>query len=153
MSARPLALALAVAACAAACGRAADASVAARARDELFVPPPPSLAARAAPSRQPGRPEPLRVPVRLSEWTVQMPGRLPAGRILFLIKDVGHEDHAFRIYGNGIDRSSRVVEPMMSTSLAVTLARGVYHVQCPVDEPEERENHAKMGMVGTVTIY
>jgi hypothetical protein len=159
---RPLAaLLLSAAALACGCGRVAgsfDALAASNASAEAAFAP-----ARAAtgespalepfihppPERAPG----LRVPVRLAEWTVTLPGRLPAGTITFLVRNRGHEDHAFHIWGRGVDQATRVIEPAMRTSLTVTLARGVYHVECPVKEPEEREDHAKMGMTGTVRVY
>ena len=73
--------------------------------------------------------------------------------VMVEVRNRGHEDHAFRIYGHGLDRATRVIEPMMRTSLTVTLVRGVYRVECPVKEPEEREDHAAMGMTGMVRVY
>lgn len=159
---RPLAaLLLSAAALASGCGRPAGAldalAASGTASEAAFVPTGERMDASAAlepfihpvPDRTPS----LRVPVRLEEWKVVLPGRLPAGTITFLVRNRGHEDHAFHIRGRGVDRSTRVIEPAMRTSLTVTLARGVYHVECPVKEPEEREDHAAMGMTGTLRVY
>lgn len=90
--------------------------------------------------------------VRLREWAIDLPDTLPAGPVTFVVRDAGHDDHAFRIHGNGVDAATRVLEPALAATLTVTLSPGRYRVECPVDEPEENENHAKMGMRRTLVV-
>jgi len=99
----------------------------------------------------PARP-PLRVEVRMREWALDLHDSLPAGPITFVVRDAGHDDHAFRIHGNGVDAATRVLEPGLAATLTVTLPPGTYTVECPVDEPEENENHALMGMRRSLTV-
>jgi hypothetical protein len=82
----------------------------------------------------------------MREWALDLPDTLPAGPVTFVVRDAGHDDHAFRIHGNGVDASTRVLEPELATTLTVTLSPGTYVVECPVKEPEENEDHALMGM-------
>jgi len=86
------------------------------------------------------------VEVRLREWAVDLPDTLPAGTLAFAVRNVGHDDHVFRIKGRGVDAATRVLEPDLTDTLTVTLAPGRYVVECPVKEPEEREDHARLGM-------
>ncbi|MFL5539096.1 MAG: hypothetical protein ACJ8J0_08890 [Longimicrobiaceae bacterium] len=95
---------------------------------------------------------PVRVEVRLREWAIDLPDTVPAGTVTFAVRDVGHDDHAFRIHGHGIDAATRVLEPDLAATLTVTLAPGRYGVECPVKEPEEREDHARLGMRRTLVV-
>ncbi|HVG44386.1 MAG TPA: hypothetical protein VM890_06625 [Longimicrobium sp.] len=92
------------------------------------------------------RPPALRVEVRLREWAIDVADSLPAGPITFVVRDAGHDDHALRIHGNGVDAATRALEPDLATTLTVTLAPGRYELECPVKEPEENEDHAALGM-------
>ena len=96
----------------------------------------------AAPVRPPG----LLVEVRLREWGIDVADSLPPGSVTFVVRDAGHDDHALRIHGNGVDAATRVLEPDLAATLTVTLAPGDYMLECPVKEPEENEDHALMGM-------
>lgn len=97
-------------------------------------------------------PTPLRVEVRLREWAIDVADTLPAGPVTFVVRDVGTDDHAFRIHGHGIDAATRVLEPDLAATLTVTLAPGRYRLECPVKEPEEREDHAALGMRRTLVV-
>ena len=99
-----------------------------------------------ADARPPPSTTPVRVEVRLREWAIDLPDTLPAGTITFTVRNVGHDDHAFRIHGHGIDAATRALEPELAATLTVTLAPGRYRSECPVKEPEEREDHARLGM-------
>lgn len=131
-------LALAALLALAACGRAADAR-----SHEID-----SYAAALHPADD-GAPT---VAVTLREWTIELPRSVSAGEVRFVVTNTGHEDHAFRITGPGVDASTRVLEPALSAELTVTLQPGRYHVECPVKEPEEREDHAALGMTGSLLV-
>jgi hypothetical protein len=107
---------------------------------------------RPADARHPASTPPVRVEVRLREWAIDLPDTLPAGPVTFAVHNVGHDDHAFRIHGHGIDTATRVLEPDLADTLAVTLAPGRYGIECPVKEPEEREDHARLGMRRTLVV-
>ena len=92
------------------------------------------------------RPPGLLVEVRLREWGIDVADSLPAGPITFVVRNAGHEDHAFRIHDNGVDAATGEVEPGLAATLTVTLAPGRYALECPVKEPEENEDHALLGM-------
>lgn len=92
------------------------------------------------------------VSVTLREWGIEVPRSVPAGAVRFVVTNTGHEDHAFRIIGPGVDVSTRVLEPALYAELRVTLHPGRYHVECPVKEPEEREDHAALGMTGSLLV-
>lgn len=72
-------------------------------------------------------PEPLRVQVTLTEWTISMPDRLPAGEIVFQIVNVGTMRHSFVLGGQGILLKLR--QPLASgqrAELSATLTPGEY---------------------------
>ncbi|MFL5384915.1 MAG: hypothetical protein ACJ8GN_20545 [Longimicrobiaceae bacterium] len=66
---------------------------------------------RSPDARRPVSTPPVRMEVRLREWAVDLPETLPAGTITFAVRNLGHDDHAFRIHGRGIDAATRVLEP------------------------------------------
>jgi plastocyanin len=87
--------------------------------------------------------------VGLGEWSVapEAPAIRP-GRVTFVVTNRGKVAHAFRIKqerdrGRGRDRfeaRSRVLRPGESDRLTVTLAPGLYSIECPV------EGHDDLGM-------
>ena len=67
-----------------------------------------------------------------------------AGRVTFVIRNVGEDGHDFWIRGGGITKKSRVVATGGTTRLTVILKKGVrYQFWCGVG------SHAKKGMRGS----
>jgi|GEM_PF-310223 len=81
------------------------------------------------------------VEVRLTEFKIEMPLQLRAGRTLFKVSNVGGMFHRFEVEGVGIEEE---IEPGLDTgqtkTLELDLKPGIYEVYCPV------HGHKKAGM-------
>jgi uncharacterized cupredoxin-like copper-binding protein len=64
------------------------------------------------------------------------------GRIVFVIRNVGHAAHDFAIAGH----RSRTIGPGRATRLTLTLKRGRYPYRCTVDD------HTELGMRGVLRV-
>jgi len=87
------------------------------------------------------------VDVRLTEYKIEMPTTLAAGRTTFNITNEGKEKHTFEIKGQGIDK--RLGSDLKSGergTLQADLKPGNYTVNCPV------ANHDEKGMKMQVTV-
>jgi uncharacterized cupredoxin-like copper-binding protein len=67
---------------------------------------------------------------------------VPAGRVKFVIKNMGASAHDFAIAGH----TSKTISPGQSATLTVTLKRGKYPYRCTVD------SHAELGMKGVLRV-
>src|ERR1044071_1854080 len=73
------------------------------------------------------------VEVRLTEYTIEMPGPRPPGPTPFAIHNEGRKSHSFKIQGPGIDAMlEAVVRPKETGTLQVTLQPGEYQIHCPL---------------------
>jgi uncharacterized cupredoxin-like copper-binding protein len=81
------------------------------------------------------------VEVRLTEYRIEMPMQLRAGRTVFKVTNVGGVFHRFEVEGGGIEKE---VEPGLEAgqtkTLELDLKPGTYEVYCPV------HGHKKAGM-------
>jgi len=68
--------------------------------------------------------------------------KVSAGRVKFVIKNIGATEHDFAIAGH----TSRTIGPGQSTTISVTLKRGTYPYRCTVD------SHAELGMKGVLHV-
>ena len=68
--------------------------------------------------------------------------KVPAGRVKFVIKDMGSAEHDFAIAGH----TSKTIQPGQSTTLSVTLKKGKYPFRCTVD------SHTELGMKGVLSV-
>jgi uncharacterized cupredoxin-like copper-binding protein len=83
------------------------------------------------------------VTVNMSDFAFAVtPGIVPAGDILFHIKNRGGIQHNFRI----VDRDSPILLAGDATDLHVRLAPGEYDYECTVP------GHAEAGMKGKLTV-
>lgn len=81
------------------------------------------------------------VQVELREFTIDMPGSIPAGLTTFEVTNNGTFEHNFEIEGQGIDQVFDAnLLPGESRTLQVDLQPGAYDVYCPV------ANHREQGM-------
>lgn len=87
------------------------------------------------------------VNVSLTEWKID-PSRtvVPAGKVRFLVENLGNTVHSFRIVGGKVDASTEVFGPGESRLLVVDLAPGEYRLDCPVGR------HTELGMEATITV-
>ncbi len=86
------------------------------------------------------------VEVRLSEYKIEMPSSLPAGRTTLEVANVGQAVHNFEIEGNGLEKKFETnLQPGQSETMRVELKPGSYEVYCPV------EGHRGLGMELEVT--
>lgn len=84
-----------------------------------------------------------RVAVVASEWKFSLSKRtVPAGTVVFTVKNKGKIAHDFKIAG----KKSKMVQPGKSTTLKVTLKSGKQKYQCTVP------GHAAAGMKGTLKV-
>ena len=84
-------------------------------------------------------PAPAALTVNLTEYRIEMPATLPAGRATFLITNTGKEKHNFEIEGEQLEMEvSDPLGPGQSRTLEVDLKPGTYKVYCPVANHDER---------------
>ncbi len=94
-------------------------------------------------------PPPARVLVFADEFFFNASRRaLPAGRLRLQLKNIGEDDHDFRIIGpRGTPRAETgIVKPGRLGEIRTTLARGRYTYLCTVAD------HAARGMRGSFTV-
>lgn len=81
------------------------------------------------------------IEVRLTEYRIEMPLHLVAGRTRFKVTNAGEEFHRFEIEGKGIEKEvASGVDAGETKTLVLDLAPGSYEVYCPV------RGHKKAGM-------
>ena len=81
------------------------------------------------------------VEVRLTEYKIEMPLQLSAGRTLFKVTNVGDMFHRFEIEGKGIEEEIESgIDAGQTKTLKVDLKPGAYEVYCSV------HGHKKAGM-------
>jgi len=73
---------------------------------------------------------------------------VPAGALILQVKNIGEDDHDFRITGpNGVARAETgVVKPGRLEQIRMRLAQGRYTYLCTVAD------HAERGMSGTLVV-
>jgi plastocyanin len=111
----------------------------------------PEVAANAAPAA--GTPAadsgPQLVDVSLTEFAIDMPETLPAGKVRFNVTNNGTVPHSFVVEGEGTNkRLANNVPPGSSAKLNADLKPGTYTVYCPVGEGA----HRAKGMEVTLTV-
>lgn len=75
------------------------------------------------------------VNVRLTEYRIQMPRRLPAGPTVFRVHNAGAMEHNFSVEGRNVSESFGLDLPQGRTrGLRVVLHPGHYKVYCPVED-------------------
>ncbi|MHB9026065.1 MAG: cupredoxin domain-containing protein [Armatimonadota bacterium] len=80
------------------------------------------------------------VAVEMTEFAFTItPERVPAGDVIFNVRNTGNTVHVFEIEGQGIERETPRMQPGERTTLQVENMRpGTYEVYCPVGNHEER---------------
>ena len=71
--------------------------------------------------------------VRVSEvdYKIVLAAKPRAGKVTFVIRNSGDDDHDFWLSGGGIKKKTPMLEPGQSARLTVTLKRGVtYKIWC-----------------------
>jgi plastocyanin len=111
----------------------------------------PEAAANAAPAA--GTPAadsgPQLVDVSLTEFAIDMPETLSAGKVRFNVTNNGTVPHSFVVEGEGTNkRLANNVPPGSSAKLNADLKPGTYTVYCPVGEGA----HRAKGMEVTLTV-
>lgn len=97
----------------------------------------------------PPPPPPARVLVFGDEFRFNLSRlRVPAGRLILQLKNIGEDDHDFRIIGprGGVRGTTGVVAPDGLGQIRTRLGRGRYAYLCTVAD------HAARGMKGTFTV-
>ncbi|HEY8445634.1 MAG TPA: cupredoxin domain-containing protein [Thermomicrobiales bacterium] len=78
------------------------------------------------------------VEVGLTEFTIDMPTSLPAGRTIFRVTNNGTVEHNFEIEGQGIEEEFEDdLQPGETREMIVDLQPGTYEIYCPVDDHED----------------
>jgi len=94
-----------------------------------------------------GAPDTVRV--TLTEWKVELsPAKVPAGNVVFAIRNQGKIPHGFEIEGGGIEKSIASIPHGGSDVLPATLTGGSYEAYCPVG----RGSHKMLGMVAALQV-
>jgi uncharacterized cupredoxin-like copper-binding protein len=106
-------------------------------------------AAQAAAATPAAASEPQLVDVSVTEFTIDMPTTLSAGKVRFNVTNNGAVPHSFVLEGEGISkRLANNVPPGGSAKLNADLKPGTYTVYCPVGEGA----HRGKGMEVTLTV-
>ena len=106
-------------------------------------------AAQAAAATPAAASEPQLVDVSVTEFAIDMPTTLPAGKVRFNVTNNGAVPHSFVLEGEGISkRLANNVPPGGSAKLNADLKPGTYTVYCPVGEGA----HRAKGMEVTLTV-
>jgi plastocyanin len=106
-------------------------------------------AAQAAAATPAAASEPQLVDVSVTEFTIDMPTTLSAGKVRFNVTNNGAVPHSFVLEGEGISkRLANNVPPGGSAKLNADLKPGAYTVYCPVGEGA----HRAKGMEVTLTV-
>ena len=89
------------------------------------------------------------VTVTLTEWKVELsPEKVPAGSVVFAIRNEGKIPHGFEIEGGGIEKSVSNIPRGATGTLRATLKGGRYEAYCPVG----RGSHKMLGMVTALEV-
>ena len=103
-----------------------------------------STAAHATHAASAGNAAADTVSVTLTEWKVELsPEKVPAGDVVFSIRNQGKIPHGFEIEGGGIEKSVTNIPHGGTGMLRATLKGGSYEAYCPVG----RGSHKMLGMV------
>lgn len=79
------------------------------------------------------------VRVTLTDFDIDMPDTLPAGRTTFTVDNHGERPHSFQIEGKGMVMGlDGDLQPGEAGELTVDLYPGVYSAFCPFEDHEER---------------
>jgi plastocyanin len=110
----------------------------------------PEAAANGAPAGTPAADSgPQLVDVSLTEFAIDMPETLSAGKVRFNVTNNGTVPHSFVVEGEGTNkRLANNVPPGSSAKLNADLKPGTYTVYCPVGEGA----HRAKGMEVTLTV-
>jgi hypothetical protein len=89
------------------------------------------------------------VAVTLTEWKVALsPAKVPAGSVVFAIRNEGKIPHGFEIEGGGIEKAVPNIPHGGTGMLQATLKGGRYEAYCPVG----RGSHKMLGMVTSLDV-
>ena len=72
--------------------------------------------------------------------------KAPAGKVTIVMKNLSPLQHDIAIKGKGVTAKGKVVGKGATSTVSVTLKKGIYTFYCSVD------GHAAAGMKGTLTI-
>ncbi len=85
------------------------------------------------------------VPVRLSNFEIEVAHTPPAGELTFQIENEGDQRHAFAIEGNGVNETLVTdVAPGSTETATIELEPGTYTVWCPIGDHRERGMEAQL---------
>ena len=83
------------------------------------------------------------VSAKLSEWKVEISERrVPAGPVTFTLINAGSVPHQFEVEGEGIEKSTDLIQPGGSATLSLDLKPGHYELYCPIGNG----SHKHLGM-------
>ena len=86
-----------------------------------------------------------KVEVTVNERGVQMPGKLPAGKTAFIVRNTGKQAHNFEVEGSGIEKSFWIaLPPNESKTMQVDLKPGTYEADCKVTGHEGKEGKVRL---------
>lgn len=89
------------------------------------------------------------VAVTLTEWKVALsPAKVPAGSVVFAIRNEGKIPHGFEIEGGGIEKAVPNIPHGGTGMLQATLKGGRYEAYCPIG----RGSHKMLGMVTSLDV-
>lgn len=97
----------------------------------------------AAPARSAAQ-APRSIPVRLSEYRIEMPDTVQQGQVVLAVTNAGTVPHSFRIRGHRGQVFTRTLAPGESVEVPIRLVVGEYLAYC--GEKTGATEHRKEGM-------
>ena len=89
----------------------------------------------------------VQVEVLLDEYKIHMPTTIPAGHVVFQIRNTGKHEHSIEITGQGVQAALPTnLKPGETTELSIDIKPGIYKVDCPVGP------HSALGMRLELTV-
>jgi hypothetical protein len=91
------------------------------------------------------------IPVRLTEYRIEMPDSVRQGQVVFSVTNAGREEHQISVRGHRAMRMTRMLKPGETVTFPMRLVAGEYTAYCNVREHDE--NHRKLGMERTIRVH
>jgi hypothetical protein len=115
----------------------------------LALPALAALTLAAGPSAA-GRTQQRTIPIRLTEFSIEMPDTVQQGRVDLAITNAGTTEHQIAIRGHREMRATRRLKPGETVTLPIRLVVGEYQAWCMVRNGGQ--NHRALGMDRTVRV-
>jgi len=109
-----------------------------------IIPPLFALAAAAVVPARAAAQTPRTIPVRLSEYRIDVADSVKTGDVVLAVTNAGREAHSFQIRGHRAQLRTPLIQPGQVVNVPTRLIVGDYLMYCAVKA--NGQEHRKMGM-------